>query len=285
LRRSRLAALAGVLLAVLLAAVPAVCEPPPPPSSPEGILSFAEALLASGDSFRAATEYLRFLHHYPSHPAGPTALRGLGSAYAVAGRWDEAAGTFARLEETAPSAEARWLVGAALYRAGRYGETAQRLLSEDSGEAGATLGTLALLRMGPKPQIPPKARSDLADAFSRIPKKSPGLAGTLAAVLPGAGHLYADRPRDAFISFLLNAGFLWGTYEAARREEWALAGVLGFFEAGWYTGNVVSAVNAAHKWNRREEDRFFNRWESSSLPRWGLAALPHGAGLAFTWRW
>ncbi|MEW6489037.1 MAG: tetratricopeptide repeat protein [Thermodesulfobacteriota bacterium] len=290
--------LPGAALALLLAlaAAPAASQEPgsppaPPPASAEGLLSFADALLAAGESFRAATEYLRFLHHFPDGPEAGRALEGLGRAYAQAGRWDEAAGAFWRLAaaggqgaEGVEVAEARWLLGSALYRGERYEEAARVLLVPGAEPAAVALGTLALLRAGKSTEAQ-AARPDLATAYAALPRKHPATAGTLAAVLPGAGHLYADRPRDATVSFLLNAAFLWGTYEAVRREQWALAGVLGLFELGWYSGNVVSAVNAAHKWNRREEGQFFRSREEGVLPRWGLLLGPGAAGAALAWGW
>jgi len=270
----------AAFLGLVLWGVSAVAAPPPP-ATPEGVLSFAETLLAAGESYRAVTEYLRFLHHFGDHPDAPRAIRGLGQSYAQAGRWDEAASVFQRLP---PGPEARRLLGAALYRGGRYQEAAQVLLAPPADEGDATLGTLALLRTG-RTELPTPARNDLAQAYGALPRKSPRVSGSLAALLPGAGHLYSDRPRDAAISFVLNAAFLWGTLEAARREEWALAGVLGLFELGWYSGNVVSAVNAAHKWNRREEGRFFRDREEGLVPRWGLALGPGALGAVASWRW
>lgn len=288
---------AALALLLALAAAPAGAgrDPGAPPAPraarAEGFLSFADALLAAGESFRAATEYLRLLHHFPDSPEAGRALEGLGRAYAQAGRWDEAAGAFWRLAEAGAQGvegievtEARWLLGSALYRGERYEDAARVLLVPDAEPAAVALGTLALLRAGKTSQAK-AVRPGLAADYTALPRKHPATAGTLAAVLPGAGHLYADRPRDATVAFLLNAAFLWGTYEAVRREQWALAGVLGLFELGWYSGNVVSAVNAAHKWNRREEGRFFRTREEGVLPRWGLLLGPGAAGAVLAWGW
>ncbi len=280
MRRSLVASAAAVLLAL---AAPGRAAGPPPPASPEGLLLFGEALLAHGDSFRAATEYLRFLVHFPDHPEAPQALAGLGQAYAAAGRWDDAAGAFARLAETDPGARLR--LGAALYRGERYGDAARVLLAPGGDPAAEVLGTLALLRQGEGAAAARGPRPDLAEAYRSLPRVSPAAAGALAAVLPGAGHWYADRPRDAAVALVLNGATLWATWEAARREQWALVGVLGALELGWYAGNVTSAVTAAHKWNRREEGRFLRRWEEGAVPRWGVAPLPGGVGGTLRWEW
>lgn len=34
-----------------------------------------------------------------------------------------------------------------------------------------------------------------------------------------------------------------------------MGGILLFFEAGWYGGNIYNAVNNAHKYNRRQQAR------------------------------
>ncbi len=93
-----------------------------------------------------------------------------------------------------------------------------------------------------------------AQAGSQRAKKSPVLAGVLSTLLPGAGQLYNGRPGDAFLTFLLNGLFIAGSIEAIRHDELAIAGVLSFFEAGWYGGNVYSAVNGAHKHNRHADE-------------------------------
>ncbi len=277
--------LACAAAAVLLAASVGAAQDPRP-ASPEGILSFADALLRAGESFRAATEYMRFLHYYPEAPAAPRALEGLGRAYALAGRWAQAAEAFRRAHERAPSPERRLLLGAALYRAGRAAEAARLLLVPGAPGAHRILGTLALIRSGNPATVLPGSRQDILQDYAALPRKHPVVAGGLAAVLPGAGHLYAGRPRDAAVSFAVNGLFLWGTWRAVRSQQWALAGILGVLELGWYSGNVVSAVNAAHKWNRREEGRFFSRWEEAAVPRWNLVALPGGgAAVGIAWRW
>jgi len=281
----------AVLLAFWLVGPARAQEAQPPQGTPEGTLSFARALLRQGDSFRAATEYQRFLYHFADHPEAPAAWEGLGRALALAGRYDEAGAAFRPLlqsQATLAQTEVRRLFGAALYQGGRYAEAVRALLgdgAEPTDEAAAVLGTLAHLRGETAQPLPPGGRPDLALAYQALPRKSPGLAATLSAVLPGAGHLYCDRPRDGLVSLLLNGVFLWGTYAAVEREQWTLAGILGVFELGWYSGNVVSAANAAHQWNRREQGRFLRQWEGVALPEWQLVAGGGSLGGALSWRW
>jgi len=83
---------------------------------------------------------------------------------------------------------------------------------------------------------------------AQLPQKKPALAGTLS-IVPGAGHLYCGRYRDALISFLLNAGLMLTAYEAFDNGNEALGGLISFVEIGFYSGNIYGAVSSAHKYN------------------------------------
>jgi TM2 domain-containing membrane protein YozV len=92
--------------------------------------------------------------------------------------------------------------------------------------------------------------------IGNLPHKSPAVAGSLAAVLPGAGHLYTERPRDALVAFLLNGAFIWSAIELFEDDKYVTGGIVTFFELGWYTGNIYSAVGSAHKFNKRTQETF-----------------------------
>lgn len=275
-----------MLALALCLAGPARAEAVSPLDSAQGILSFGETLLDAGESYRAATEFLRVLHHFPDDKASTArALDGLGRAYASAGRWDEAAVAFGRLSALDPAnPSAPLALGAALYRAGRH-EEARAVLSPQEGDAARTLATLAWLREGGGGEPPYGTDSALVGEHGTLPRKSPAAAGILSAVIPGAGHLYVDRPRDALTAFLINGLFTWGAVRSARDDQWGLAGVLGAVELFWYSGAIVGAVNGAHKWNEKEEERFYRTHEAGAVPRWSLWTDGEGLGAAFSIRW
>ncbi len=88
-----------------------------------------------------------------------------------------------------------------------------------------------------------------------LPYKNPQTAGVLA-ILPGLGHLYCERPKDALVAFLLNGVTIWAAVEAFDEDLQVLGGILILLEVGFYAGNIYSAVNSAHKFNRKVRNDF-----------------------------
>ncbi len=86
-----------------------------------------------------------------------------------------------------------------------------------------------------------------------LPTRDPRLAGAFSAVVPGAGQLWVGEPRDALTAFLINGLLIGATVELTRRRNWVAAGGTGLAAAGFYAGNIFSAVNAAQRRNRRLE--------------------------------
>lgn len=115
-----------------------------------------------------------------------------------------------------------------------------------------------------------------------IPRKNPTLAGLLS-ILPGGGQLYCERRHDALVAFLLNGGLIWATCESFDRDLDALGAILGIAEIGFYSGNIYSAVNSAHKYNRSKTRNFIeNIRRNTSL---NLSTIPGEKGLMLSLRY
>ncbi len=99
--------------------------------------------------------------------------------------------------------------------------------------------------------------------------KKPTAAGILA-IIPGAGHLYCERYKDATIVFILNTAMIYAAYEAFDNNLDALGGIITFFELGFYSGNIYSAVNCAHNYNRNTNNNFFEYLRQNSKINLGL---------------
>ena len=85
--------------------------------------------------------------------------------------------------------------------------------------------------------------------------KEPAAAGALA-LIPGLGHVYTNRYKDALISFLVNGLLIWATVEAFNEGHEVLGGILGFVGLGFYSGNIYSAISGAHKYNVKVKEDF-----------------------------
>ncbi len=103
-----------------------------------------------------------------------------------------------------------------------------------------------------------------------LKKKDPTLAGALA-IIPGAGHLYCGRKRDALVSFLLNGAMIYAAFEAFDEDMGALGGIITFVELGLYSGNIYSAVSSAHKYNRNQRENFLNYLKENTRFKFSLA--------------
>lgn len=259
------------------------------------VFGFANYLREEGDYYRAIGEYKRYLYLYPQGSFVEEAYFSIADAYFRAGRWEEAisqADSFLkRYPESKRAVEMLYLKGKAEKNAKKTSEaigTFDKIIASQNKEykERAIFQKAFILlekrewdktrevlnQVSPQSYLHPSAieLSSKLTQINELPRKSPITAGFLAAVIPGSGHLYTERPRDAMVSFLLNASFVWGAIELYRHENYIAGGIVTFFEIGWYGGNIYSAVSSAHKYNRDREEEFIKGLkESFSLSfRW-----------------
>ncbi|MDO9516348.1 MAG: tetratricopeptide repeat protein [Syntrophales bacterium] len=244
--------------------------------------AFAESLFAESDFYRAIGEYKRLMFLCP----GSAALREkayfkIGLSYFRAKKWQSAREAFdaflVNFPDSRMASEALYFKGMSEKSLSLHEEalaTFARIIEAETGEdRGRAIYQSALVlvdmerweRAGEMLSRIPEGSTlyDSAGVFSaglenigNLPYKSPSVAGTLAAVLPGAGHLYTRRPKDALVSFLLNGLFIWSAVELFDDEKYVTGGIVTFFELGWYSGNIYSAVTSAHKFNKRTKESF-----------------------------
>lgn len=269
----------------------------------EHLFGFAESLYEEGDYFRAIGEYKRYLYlsfsgsRVPPENRAERATFRIAESYFHAKRWPEAIVACNQFLTKYPASpryfEMLYLKGRIEKLSGRYDDavrTFELIVAADAPnyrDKAVYQKALVLLErtdwtgaqnaLGQIPQSSPLFPS--ASVFAAeiekkeyLPHKSPVTAGILAAVLPGAGHLYAERPRDALVAFLLNGAFMWGTVELMQHDNYVAGGILAFFELGWYTGNIYSAVSSVHKFNRAKEDNLIQKLKDN----FSLALIPEG---------
>jgi tetratricopeptide (TPR) repeat protein len=266
-------------------------------------LAFAQHYVEREEYDRAAQELERFVYFFPEDARVPAVHCRVGWCYMKMNRYERARKILWEVHDTyrlhPVAARSLFLIGES-YRQQEVPEEAayyfERILavypeSEAADEARYRLGWARMeagrWRDASKTfaQIPESSPlrdraltlSEMSLHGEELPAKSPWTAGVLAGVLPGLGHAYCGRYQDATVALVMNGLFTWATIEAFDRDQKALGGLLGFMELGWYTGNIYSAANCAHRSNRKTREDFLN-----ALPgRLGAFSSGDDVGLAF----
>jgi len=242
---------------------------------------YAESLFKEGDFYRAITEYKRFIFFFPKEEMAEKCYFMIGKSYFKAKKWAEAIEALKIFVDKFSCStmlnDALYLKGVAEKNLEKYDDalsTFDVIIKTSSGEyrnkaiyqkalvlvnmEDWKMASEIFLKIPEQSVLSPAARtySSGLEKLDSLPRKSPATAGALAAVIPGAGHLYTERPRDALVAFLLNGAFIWAAVELFDDENYVAGGVVTFFELGWYTGNIYSAVSSAHKYNKRVKEKF-----------------------------
>jgi TolA-binding protein len=242
---------------------------------------FAEQTMDKGEYLRAVVEFERFLQFFPEDKNAPKARLLIAQCYMKAKDYESARKT---LHETLNAyqgvpagGKALFLMGESYYEQGLY-EEAERYFKgviaayPESEMRNTATYRLAWIQMhkgqwqeasetfktvGAASPLFPNARDLSVKSLGgeSLPYKDPATAGVMS-VVPGLGHVYCERYKDGLVAFLLNGLFIWATIEAFDEDQEALGAILGFIELGFYSGTIYSAVNSAHKHNRKVKDDF-----------------------------
>jgi tetratricopeptide (TPR) repeat protein len=270
---------------------------------------FAESYFRKGEYYRAIGEYQRFIYFFPQDQRVPTALFKEGESYFKGQRFKQAIDTFEAVIDKYPDTDL------AVRSYFMIGET-----HTQGGHPSASLIALDnLLRLTQDPDVKDeiyyrqgwiylemdqweKAQASfgkispenhdiyrlqqLSEDLNKkkdLKIKNPRAAGTFA-IIPGAGHLYCERYQDAFIAFLLNGAMIWATLEAFDNDNEGLGVLLAIFEVGLYTGNIYSAVNCAHKHNRKQKEDFLQYLKDHSKVQLSAGPMNQGYAMALSYQ-
>ncbi len=280
--------------------------------APPEVYSLAEELAASGDYARAATEYARYIafaRHHPtsSFPMLAKAMFNYANSLRENGEDDQALHAFAEFGASYPRSDnipiSLLLIGGIYEKASNAEEAKRRYkellkLSPDGPLADRARLRLAWLdlRLGSDNEALQWLRqvrnriyqNDAGSIISIIrkmeaaPRKTPRTAGLLSAILPGAGHAYLGRGRDALFGFLSNALFTTAALEAFDNDETALGIIMSVLEGGWYSGTIYSSVSLTHRYNRETRGRYLRRIQPMITVNGRNRTVV--AGIMTTWR-
>jgi len=273
----------------------------------DDLFLFARQYLDKKEYHKAIIEFDRFIYFFPDEEKVPEARYLIGLCYLESGQFEKARETLKQVyqgfKKSPYAGEALLLLGESYYRQGLWDEselyfrtiTLQYPFSDMKSRAYYRIAWIQLKRnqwseasmtfrmVEDDSQIRENARllSQLSLEGEKLPYKNPTSAGVMAGILPGLGHAYCGRYKDGAIAFLLNGLFIWAAVEAFNQDNNVLGGILVALELGWYVGNIYSAVNVAHKHNRKKRDDF-RRGLPDSLQLNLFSARKGHLGLALT---
>lgn len=248
----------------------------------EDQFAFARHVMEEGDYLRAVGEFERLIYFFPEDRRVPESRYLIGLCYLKAKDYEAARKVLAGVRKTCSgehlAGKALFLIGESYYVQGLPGEGARYFKRVIEEYRDPTLRNQARYRLGWSHMQADRWR-EASESFNRVeersplhdsarglsvmslkgedlPLKDPTTAGVMAGVLPGLGHAYCNRYKDGLVAFLLNGLFIWAAVESFDQDQEVLGGILCFLELGWYTGNIYSAVNCAHKHNRAVKQNY-----------------------------
>jgi tetratricopeptide (TPR) repeat protein len=253
----------------------------------KSLLGFAHHLFERGHYYQAVTEYERFIYYNPDHPSVAEARLKIAFCYKLGEQYTKAVELFRKLIDEYFGQEyaivAAFNVGECFRLNGDYEQALAEFREFVENYPGHSLADKAqwnsawiyiemeeypsaqerlfLVREGSTYQIPAQELAGALEELPHLPRKSPRLAGFLAAILPGSGHLYTGEKKQALFSFVTNALLIFGTYEAFNNELYVAGGFLSLFAVNYYSGNIFGALNSAHKYNRTVKEAFLEGYK------------------------
>lgn len=243
------------------------------------LISFADALFDGGDYYRAIGEYKRYVFYNPSGKFVKKSAYRIGMSYLYAGKLEEAAPVFEKIQGdyTGAVAEAAVLAEAWTYftkKDWQYSSTVAGKLAAGPLKARAEyLGGLNLINMkqyGEAGGVFEKLADDkelggssaaLAAFLKKsndIPQRNAVLSSVFSAILPGAGYAYCGKWVEGIVSLALNAFFIYNTYNAFANNDNAAKYGYGVPAAVFYFSGIYGSAGAASRFNEEEEGKFIN---------------------------
>jgi hypothetical protein len=261
----------SLLLLVASGAAPAAAAPSPAPAStaPDACVAVdaGTPLQLYRDGAYLTAHHLALTLRTVCGPRAPASPRwGLISALSLA-KLDDAAGAARLLRELAAAAgdadpTARVAL-AWLYLTGEDRQAFEAVAASLPAAPAARLQALAAAG------TPAPAPAELAGRLGRLPDplaaaarrehdalaaalrdRRPWLAGTLSAVLPGAGQIYAGSWQSAAVAFALNAVWLTATVELMRHRLYFTGSAAALVTSVFYVGSIANAADLARRHNQ-----------------------------------
>lgn len=243
--------------------------------------AYAKDLFETGDYITSMVEFKRFIHHFPEDNRVVEARYTIGLCWFHGGKFQDALHVFedifTKMPEDPFAVEACFMAVKCHERNGNFVLGAVELQNVIRSTKKDTVKNRALYALGflhlengswdkaeeALTKISTEGRAfysvdQIENELTKtrdIPRKNPVAAGVFS-IVPGGGYLYCGRPRDAFVSLLINGGLIYSAVRSFQREDYGLGSVVTFVGFGFYAGNIYGSVASAHKYNREQNRRF-----------------------------
>ena len=210
--------------------------------------SYAESLFHQGEYYRAVSEYWRLLQFFPEGEQGPAARLRIAQALLWGG---EPAQAIDHLNTVGSHAALSPYQDDVFYLKGlsRLELDRERPYPLRQEAIASALKDLRAISPGWRGAGQVQGFLRAMDDPPELPEKSPALAGTLSAVLPGSGSFYVGRYAEGSLAFFVTALFIAASVEAFEDDREGAGLVLGSLGLAFYGGSILAAVNGAHKFN------------------------------------
>ncbi len=212
---------------------------------------FADFLYRNREYYRAISEYKRLIHFFPNSQHLEYSVFQIGRSYMAGGDWDSAIIYWNQLLNESKSKTGDFSKIHLLLAISHLDKDHLKPFQLREPHIKKALEHLDLV--APSSSYAEQARSFASDWRNRPEPeyKSPWVAGTLSAIIPGSGSYYAERHREGTYAFFITALFYIAALEAYHKEENELALIFGSFTLAFYGGGIYTAVNGVHKLNDR----------------------------------
>ena len=260
--------------------------------TPENILLFANHLYKNEDYLRAAGEYQRYLFATRTDDSPDSILFKIGNCYRLADRTQEALLWYERIKQDYPQSafynQMNYQIALLYFMQKDYDESIkhiqQTIPSLSSANFRLQMNQLwgvnllfqrqwdnaqqyfSAMTLNDQQRIKDSLTVKLhnfAMQGKKLPRKSKFLAGTLSAMIPGTGKIYAHRTADGLFSLFTIALYTWQAWDGFHKNGTrSIKGwIYGSVGTVFYVGNIYGSVVAAKIYNESVENSFIHKLE------------------------
>lgn len=238
--------------------------------------AFAAYLFQTGQYELAAFEYERLRFH---HPANDSLALFLSRSYRLQGKFTVALDLAQSKQKSLTQPDMAWAFQTEKNHNALLLKDAQRfqILSQESQQLALSpkekyltkqllLGDAILSGRAELPSYEPSLAFDgillqLHEDWQSRPQKSPSLAATFSALVPGAGKVYAGAWKDGLVNMLFVGANAYTTYRGYQNQGFKspYVWIFGGLTTGFYLGNIYGAHKQAKKFNSQVNNEIRNR--------------------------